>query len=678
MNAVEDREVKKSMSPQLQAFLAAPEDRRASQGVWSVHGIWTPGVRLMRNLKFRMKAIVITLLFLIPILVLGISYYSSEAEKISASQQELQGVQYLKPVLPLLPALLEARKQSILAMATNGQSPGLQSAREAVAQTLQKIQASEASYGKELNTAKPLAALKTAIDKTNSAPAADVFAIMQLHAGGTAAWEDLISTVVDTSGLALDPDMDTYYLMDAGLVRLPTITNNAGKVRGLSAAIGTGAPRSPELTRLREAAEAVTGYLDDGLYAGISKVTTLHPEFVKPMALEQGISAVNALFSKAADLDSDKPDKPSPADVVALGNTAVTGLIASQTAIVTQLEQLLNARVSATRTGMAVALSLTAVTLALAAYFFFTFYLVTKGGMQLINRHLGEISNGDLRTPPQLPLGTDEPAEVITALRVAYDSLHMLIKKVRHSARALHAASGEISAASLDLGGRTEAAAASLEEQASAMEEISSTVGGTAERARMAATFAVDNAQVAERGGSVFAEVVTTMGEIHASSTKISDIISVIDGIAFQTNILALNAAVEAARAGEAGRGFAVVAAEVRTLAQRSAGAAREIKSLISTSMQKVDGGTRVVQAAGQTMGEVVTNARQINQFLAEIAIACKEQAIGVDEVGRAIQELDKNTQQNAALVEQTNAAADALTSQADELQGEIANFRVA
>ncbi len=675
---IEDRTIKPAMSPQLQAFLAAPEDQRTTQDAWGVHGIWTPGVRIMRNLKFRMKAAVITLLFLIPILLLGVSFYKSETDKINFSQQELRGIQYLKPVLPLLPNLLEVRKQSIVALGTGGQSAGLQSARDAVAQTLQKIQVSESTYGKELNTAKSLAALKAAIDKTNSAPAADVFAIMQLHAGGTAAWEGLISTVLDTSGLTLDPDLDTYYLMDAGLVRLPSIAKNAGRVRGLSAAIGTGAPRSPDLTRLRESAVTLVDYLDHGLEDGIAKVLTLHPEYAKQIALEQGRSAMRLLFTKAADLDSDKPDKPSAADVVALGNTAVNGLVASQTAIVTLLEELVNARISGMRTHMTIALSLTAITLALAAYFFFTFYLVTKGGMQLINRHLGEMSTGDLRTPPRMPLGTDEPAEVITALRVAYNSLHMLIKKVRHSARALHAASGEISAASLDLGGRTEAAAASLQEQASAMEEIGSTVGSTAERAQMAATFAVDNAQVAKRGGAVFEEVVTTMGDIHSSSTKINDIIGVIDGIAFQTNILALNAAVEAARAGEAGRGFAVVAAEVRTLAQRSAGAAREIKGLIAASVQRVEGGTRVVKAAGQTMGEVVTNAQQINQFLAEIAVACKEQAVGVEEVGRAIQELDKNTQQNAALVEQTNAAAGALTSQADELQGEIANFRVA
>ena len=678
MHSIQEREIKKPVSPQLQALLAVPEAQRTDQDAWNVHGIWTPGVRIMRSLKFKAKAVLITLFFLIPILSLGKFFYNSESGKIEFSQQELLGIQYLKPVLPLLPDLLEVRKQSILALSTGGQSAGLQSAREAVARTLQKIQAAESSYGKDLNTAKPLAALKSAIDKTNSVPAADVLAIMQLHAGATTAWTSLITAALDTSGLTLDPDLDTYYLMDTGLLRLPEMVDSVGRVRGLSAAIGAGAPRSPELTRLRESAATIADYLGLGLEAGIAKVLTLHPEFAKQIALEQGLSAMHLLLTQAADLDSDKTDKPSAADVVALGNTAVTGLVASQAAIVTLLEQRLNARISGLRIETTIALSLIAVALSLAAYFFFAFYLVTQGGLHLITRHLGEMSSGDLRTPPLPPLGSDEPAEVIASLRVAFDSLYVLIGQVSHSARVLHTASGEIAAASSDLGCRTEAAASALEEQASAMEEIASTVGTTAEQAQMAAKFAVDNAQVAERGGAVFAEVAATMGEIHASSTKINDIIGVIDGIAFQTNILALNAAVEAARAGESGRGFAVVAAEVRSLAQRSAGAAREIKALIATSMQKVDGGTRVVQAAGQTMGEVVTNARQINQFLADIAVACKEQAVGVEEVGLSIQELDKNTQQNAALVEQTNTAAGALTAQADELQNQVASFQVA
>lgn len=209
------------------------------------------------------------------------------------------------------------------------------------------------------------------------------------------------------------------------------------------------------------------------------------------------------------------------------------------------------------------------------------------------------------------------------------------------------------------------------------MEEIGSTVGNTAERATLAAKFAADNAAVAEKGGQVIGTVVQTMQNIHASSSKINDIIGVINGIAFQTNILALNAAVEAARAGEAGRGFAVVASEVRSLAQRSADAAREIKELISNSVDQISSGTAVVEQAGSTMRTMVTNAQQINTYLNEISSAAKEEAEGVAQVTKAIQELDESTQSNAALVEETSAASASLTDQAQTLQGEIANFKV-
>jgi methyl-accepting chemotaxis protein len=199
----------------------------------------------------------------------------------------------------------------------------------------------------------------------------------------------------------------------------------------------------------------------------------------------------------------------------------------------------------------------------------------------------------------------------------------------------------------------------------------------TSEQAQNAANFAADNATVAEKGGKVISVVVDTMRDIHTSSAKINDIIGVIDGIAFQTNILALNAAVEAARAGEAGRGFAVVASEVRSLAQRSAGAAREIKGLITTSVEKVESGTKVVEQAGETMSQVVGNAKQINQFLGDIANSAREQSAGVSQVTTSIQELDRSTQQNAALVEETSAAAVALKHQAEVLQTEVGLFRV-
>ncbi|MDP3702668.1 MAG: methyl-accepting chemotaxis protein [Hylemonella sp.] len=323
-------------------------------------------------------------------------------------------------------------------------------------------------------------------------------------------------------------------------------------------------------------------------------------------------------------------------------------------------------------------LGVLALGLLVAAYVFVTFYKVNKGGLEVVSRHLNELSEGDLRNKPNQPWGRDEPAMLILDLHKLYDSMYELIRRVRHSARELNITAKEIASASTDLSARTEAAAASLEEQAASMEEIGSTVTATAERSVMASQFSAKNAQVAEQGGAVIGQVVHTMRDIHQSSSKISDIIGVIDGIAFQTNILALNAAVEAARAGEAGRGFAVVASEVRNLAQRSAEAAREIKTLITTSVEQVGTGAEVVAKAGSTMREVVANAKQINIYLTEIATASREQAAGVEQVARAIQSLDQDTQQNSALVEQTNAAAEAMRSQAEMLIQEIARFKVA
>jgi len=238
-------------------------------------------------------------------------------------------------------------------------------------------------------------------------------------------------------------------------------------------------------------------------------------------------------------------------------------------------------------------------------------------------------------------------------------------------------ASSEIASASMDLSARTEQAAANLEKSASSMEEISSTVQHTADNVRQAAALASSNSDAAARGGAVIAEVVSTMEGINASSKMIGDIIGTIDGIAFQTNILALNAAVEAARAGEQGRGFAVVASEVRSLAQRSAQAAREIKSLITQSMERADAGSSVVRSAGQTMKSLVDGAVRMNGLLSEISTAAAEQSHGVVQIGAAVNELDRMTQQNAALVEQTAAAAAALKDQAVGLAGEVDKFKL-
>ena len=273
--------------------------------------------------------------------------------------------------------------------------------------------------------------------------------------------------------------------------------------------------------------------------------------------------------------------------------------------------------------------------------------------------------------------GKDETSALQQALKDMNESLVQTVSDVRNGTDTITVASREIASGNADLSARTETQASSLEETASSMEELTSTVKQNADNARQANQLAVSASSVAEQGGKVVAQVVDTMGSIKDSSRKIVDIIGVIDGIAFQTNILALNAAVEAARAGEQGRGFAVVATEVRNLAQRSAGAAKEIKGLIGDSVDKVDAGSRLVDEAGQTMGLIVTSIRQVADIMGEITAATQEQSHGIEEVNQAIAQMDQMTQQNAALVEEAAAAAESMQDQAQKLADAVSIFKL-
>ena len=271
----------------------------------------------------------------------------------------------------------------------------------------------------------------------------------------------------------------------------------------------------------------------------------------------------------------------------------------------------------------------------------------------------------------------DESGQVLQALQQMQTSLEGVVTKVRDNADSVATASQQIANASQDLSSRTEEQASALEETAATMDELAATVRTNTENAQQADQLARSASAIAVQGGEVVGKVVTTMQNINASSRKISDIIGVIDGIAFQTNILALNAAVEAARAGEQGRGFAVVASEVRSLAQRSAEAAKEIKTLISRSVEQVSHGTDLVDQAGKTMGEIVGSIRRVSDIVTEITTATQEQSLGIQQVGQAISQLDQTTQQNAAMVEESAAAAETLKDQAMQLVQTVAVFRL-
>ncbi|WP_290869111.1 methyl-accepting chemotaxis protein [Aquabacterium sp.] len=309
-----------------------------------------------------------------------------------------------------------------------------------------------------------------------------------------------------------------------------------------------------------------------------------------------------------------------------------------------------------------------------------TAWLITRSVTKPLGHVVAEttsIAEGDLTREIRVK-GRDELSELQRELQLMQRSLHQLVKSIQESSESIGTASSQISIGNTELSTRTEQTASHLQQTASASEELTGTVTQTAESARMANQLANSASAVAQRGGEVVSRVVSTMGDISESSRKIGDIIGVIDGIAFQTNILALNAAVEAARAGEQGRGFAVVAGEVRSLAQRSAEAAREIKSLITGNVERVAEGHRLVTEAGETIQEVVTSTQRVNDIIAEIAAAAREQETGLAQINHSVADLDQMTQQNAALVEQSAAAAESLKEQAHNLVGLTRGFKVA
>lgn len=640
-------------------------------------GIWRPGAALMRNLPVPAKMGLIAVTAVLPVMWLLVNFVSTQRDALVFVAGERDGVRLAQAIYPALHASGNWRYHA-RSVAIGEPGASADESRRAYEAAHTKLEAAQGQVGQTLDTAaawdKVQQGFRAAQAGERGKPEDVLASMTELSRALTA----MLNDVTDKSGLALDPDMASYYVMSAALMRGPQVMQGTGELRGFGGgALKSGKLMPQQFARINQQAAVVAHEL--ALAAqDLGKARAADPDTARQLKVAASDATADFLKQLAQIFPPGQEEVTGErAAFVALANQTLEHQFAQAMTNLGVLDQLLAQRETRLKHALWWALGLTFLGIVLAAYLTMGFYAALMSSFKAVRAQLVAMSMGDMRTDIQV-VGKDEAAGLMRELSYMQAGLRDTMRQVRHSSNEVVNASIEIATGTHDLSARTESAAAALEESSAALEQTTSTTGHTVDAVNQATELARSNAAVAAKGGDVVAEVVRTMDRIQASSVKINEIIGTIDGIAFQTNILALNAAVEAARAGDSGRGFAVVATEVRNLAQRSASAAKEIKTLITNSVEQVKHGTLVVRGAGTAMAEIVQAADQVRGLMDEVATAAREQNLGIAQIGVAIQELDQNTQANASLVEEAAAAATSQRDAALRMAAMVDEFRLA
>ncbi|MDY7578638.1 methyl-accepting chemotaxis protein [Herbaspirillum sp. RTI4] len=620
-----------------------------------------------------MKFSIIVITLLIPLAMLLYLYVSKANEDIAFARSELIGVRYHKQTNPLMDSILQQRGQSLLLLL--GMEDKAQSAAAvAIIDRQLSLLETELSADDPFKLLPQLQKIKAAWTKAFQTQYTDVNQITAQYTAVNNTLMEFRRQISEESQLALDPDADSYYLMLATTDKLPLAIQSLAPLRGLVTYIAA-QPDQALPIRLRVAAfrSVLQMALEDSRDA-LKRVAKATPSLLTHVdarqldATDKYLARVQSSIMDAVSTDGKSIYAEGTSAMGQISSLNVSALDALKVALENRIEQLVLRRNSM--------LGGVVFALLLAAYALLAYFFSAQNGFKGIINRVDRLGVGDL-SPSKKSTGDDEISDTINVLRKSIISLALIVKGVRESADSISVATSQIAAGNLDLAERGSQTASTVQQASANMNSLAVKVSQNLENATQANQLAHSALDVASKGESIVSAAVGVMEKITISSKKIGDITEVINGIAFQTNILALNAAVEAARAGEQGRGFAVVATEVRSLAQRSAGAAKEIGDLIRESIGNVDEGSRFIINAGSTMKEILTSVQRVTDIMEGITEASHAQSQEIYVMAGAVGEVDASTQQNAAMVEEISAAVTSLKERADFLAASVQTFRL-